>query len=49
MDDPDQGANTMNAKFQADFAATAERIVAEKDSISGRHPDERQEDLLRRR
>ena len=35
MDDPDQGANTMNAKFQADFAATAERIVAEKDSISG--------------
>ena len=35
MDDPDQGANTMNAKFQADFAATAERIVAEKDAIKG--------------
>ncbi len=35
MDDPDQGANTMNAKFQADFAATAERVVAEKDSITG--------------
>ena len=35
MDDPDQGANTMNAKFQADLGTTVDRVVAEKDSITG--------------
>lgn len=35
MDDPDQSANTMNARFQADLAATVDRLVAEKESISG--------------
>ena len=35
MDDPDHGANTMNARFIEDFAATVDRIVAEKDSIKG--------------
>ncbi|WP_314038825.1 3-hydroxyacyl-CoA dehydrogenase NAD-binding domain-containing protein [Dietzia sp. CH92] len=35
MDDPDHGANTMNARFIDDFSATVDRIVAEKDSIKG--------------
>ena len=35
MDDPDQGANTMNATFQSSFAATVERLLAEKDTITG--------------
>ncbi|MDP3971297.1 MAG: 3-hydroxyacyl-CoA dehydrogenase NAD-binding domain-containing protein, partial [Candidatus Nanopelagicales bacterium] len=35
MDDPDQGANTMNARFQRDFVATVDRLEAEKDSITG--------------
>ena len=35
MDDPDHGANTMNARFIADFAATVDRIESEKDSIKG--------------
>ena len=35
MDDPDHGANTMNARFIADFTSTVDRIVAEKDSIKG--------------
>jgi len=35
MDDPDQGANTMNATFQSSFAQTVERLLAEKDSITG--------------
>ena len=35
MDDPTQGANTMNARFQADFATTVERLEAEREDISG--------------
>lgn len=35
MDDPDHGANTMNARFIDDFAATVDRIEAEKESIKG--------------
>ncbi len=35
MDDPDQGANTMNKTFQDSLAETTERLVAEKDSITG--------------
>lgn len=35
MDDPDHGANTMNTRFQQDFDATVQRIVDEKDSITG--------------
>jgi 3-hydroxyacyl-CoA dehydrogenase/enoyl-CoA hydratase/3-hydroxybutyryl-CoA epimerase len=35
MDDPDQGANTMNATFQSSFAQTVQRLLAEKDSITG--------------
>ena len=35
MDDPDQGANTMNKTFQESLAATTERLVAEKESITG--------------
>ncbi|MEZ5119802.1 MAG: 3-hydroxyacyl-CoA dehydrogenase NAD-binding domain-containing protein [Candidatus Nanopelagicales bacterium] len=35
MDDPDQGANTMNATFQSSFAETMQRLLAEKDDIAG--------------
>lgn len=35
MDDPDQGANTMNARFQVDFRATVARLREEKDNITG--------------
>ncbi len=35
MDDPDQGANTMNETFQTSFEATVERLLAEKDDITG--------------
>ncbi len=35
MDDPDHGANTMNARFIDDFSATVGRIEAEKESIKG--------------
>ncbi|HEY3747918.1 MAG TPA: 3-hydroxyacyl-CoA dehydrogenase NAD-binding domain-containing protein [Pseudonocardiaceae bacterium] len=35
MDDPDQSANTMNETFGRSFAATVDRLVAEKDSITG--------------
>ena len=35
MDDPDQGANTMNETFQRSLHATVERLVAEKDGITG--------------
>ena len=35
MDDPAQGANTMNSTFQESLAATTERLVAEKESITG--------------
>jgi 3-hydroxyacyl-CoA dehydrogenase/enoyl-CoA hydratase/3-hydroxybutyryl-CoA epimerase len=35
MDDPTQGANTMNALFQSSLAATVDRLEAEKDSITG--------------
>ncbi|GGC73297.1 enoyl-CoA hydratase/isomerase family protein [Hoyosella rhizosphaerae] len=35
MNDPNQGANTMNDLFGSSFAATVERLVAEKDSITG--------------
>jgi 3-hydroxyacyl-CoA dehydrogenase/enoyl-CoA hydratase/3-hydroxybutyryl-CoA epimerase len=35
MDDPGQSANTMNADHLASFAAVVDRLVAEKDAISG--------------
>ena len=35
MDDSDQRANTMNRAFGGAFAATVDRLVAEKDSLSG--------------
>ncbi len=35
MDDPDQGANTMNARFQRDLVATVDRLEAERDAIAG--------------
>jgi 3-hydroxyacyl-CoA dehydrogenase/enoyl-CoA hydratase/3-hydroxybutyryl-CoA epimerase len=35
MDDPAQRANTMNEEFHGAFAASVQRLVAEKDSISG--------------
>ncbi|MEH6623103.1 3-hydroxyacyl-CoA dehydrogenase NAD-binding domain-containing protein [Dietzia maris] len=35
MNDPDHGANTMNARFIDDFSATVDRIEAEKESIKG--------------
>ncbi|TXH39886.1 MAG: 3-hydroxyacyl-CoA dehydrogenase [Actinobacteria bacterium] len=35
MDDPNQGANTMNELFQNSLQATAERVLAEADSITG--------------
>ncbi|MFT4396703.1 3-hydroxyacyl-CoA dehydrogenase NAD-binding domain-containing protein [Gordonia lacunae] len=35
MDDPNQGANTMNALYQESMAATVDRLEAEKDDITG--------------
>ena len=35
MDDPGQGANTMNRTFQDSLAETTERLVADKESITG--------------
>ena len=35
MDDPNQGANTMNETFTAGLAATVARLEAEKDTITG--------------
>jgi 3-hydroxyacyl-CoA dehydrogenase/enoyl-CoA hydratase/3-hydroxybutyryl-CoA epimerase len=35
IDDPDQGANTMNAAYVASMAATVDRLEAEKDDITG--------------
>ncbi|MEU4812940.1 3-hydroxyacyl-CoA dehydrogenase NAD-binding domain-containing protein [Nocardia fluminea] len=35
MDDPNQGANTMNALYKASMTATIDRLVAEVDDITG--------------
>ncbi|MFF0818032.1 3-hydroxyacyl-CoA dehydrogenase NAD-binding domain-containing protein [Rhodococcus sp. NPDC003318] len=35
MDDPNQGANTMNELYKASFSATIDRLEAEKDDITG--------------
>ena len=35
MDDPNQGANTMNDLYTSSMAATVDRLEAEKDSITG--------------
>ncbi|GGB76928.1 3-hydroxyacyl-CoA dehydrogenase [Knoellia flava TL1] len=35
MDDPDAGANTMNAAYKAAMAATIDRLEAERDEITG--------------
>ncbi|GAA4671117.1 3-hydroxyacyl-CoA dehydrogenase NAD-binding domain-containing protein [Gordonia humi] len=35
MDDPNQGANTMNATYRASMAETVDRLEAEKDDITG--------------
>ncbi|MBA4021863.1 MAG: 3-hydroxyacyl-CoA dehydrogenase [Gordonia sp.] len=35
MDDPNQGANTMNGLYTTSMAATVDRLEAEKDNISG--------------
>lgn len=35
MDDPDASANTMNERWGTDFAATLDRLEAEKDQITG--------------
>lgn len=35
MDDPDQSANTMNARFQRDLGPIVDRLVTEKELISG--------------
>ncbi|WP_308188319.1 3-hydroxyacyl-CoA dehydrogenase NAD-binding domain-containing protein [Nocardia australiensis] len=35
MDDPNQGANTMNSLYKKSMAATVERLEAEKDNITG--------------
>ena len=35
MDDPNQSANTMNDTFNRDLPATVERVIAEKDNITG--------------
>ncbi|GLZ39025.1 3-hydroxyacyl-CoA dehydrogenase NAD-binding domain-containing protein [Actinokineospora sp. NBRC 105648] len=35
MDDPNQGANTMNDLFRTSIAAVVERLESEKDSITG--------------
>ncbi|HQR78668.1 MAG TPA: enoyl-CoA hydratase/isomerase family protein, partial [Actinomycetota bacterium] len=35
MDDPEQGANTMNATFQRSFEQTVQRLLEEKDTVTG--------------
>lgn len=35
MDDPDQGANTMNERFQTELPALLDRLEAEKENLSG--------------
>ncbi|MBF6621755.1 MAG: enoyl-CoA hydratase/isomerase family protein [Patulibacter sp.] len=35
LDDPNQSANTMNAAYAASMKATVDRLVAEKDAITG--------------
>src|SRR5882757_10945727 len=35
MDDPNQSANTMNETFASSLVATVDRLVSEKDSITG--------------
>ena len=35
INDPNQGANTMNDAYIASMKATVDRLVAEKDSITG--------------
>jgi 3-hydroxyacyl-CoA dehydrogenase/enoyl-CoA hydratase/3-hydroxybutyryl-CoA epimerase len=35
LDDPNQSANTMNAAYMASMAATADRLEAERDEITG--------------
>lgn len=35
MDDPNQGANTMNQLYKDSMRATVDRLVAEKDDITG--------------
>ncbi len=35
MDDPNQGANTMNELYKKSMTATVERLEAEKDNITG--------------
>lgn len=35
MDDPSQGANTMNSAYIASMQAVVDRLVAEKDSVTG--------------
>ena len=35
LDDPNQGANTMNADYIASMGATVDRLEAEKDDIKG--------------
>ena len=35
MDDPNQGANTMNTLYRESMAATVDRLEAEKDNITG--------------
>ncbi|AKE88268.1 enoyl-CoA hydratase [Rhodococcus aetherivorans] len=35
LDDPNQGANTMNELYKASMKATVDRLVAEKDDITG--------------
>jgi 3-hydroxyacyl-CoA dehydrogenase/enoyl-CoA hydratase/3-hydroxybutyryl-CoA epimerase len=35
LDDPDQRANTMNARYRESMAATVDRLEAEKDSLTG--------------
>lgn len=35
VDDPNQGANTMNERYQSSMKATVDRLYAEKDSITG--------------
>ena len=35
IDDPDHRANTMNDAFRTSFADTVQRLVAEKDGITG--------------
>ena len=49
LDDPTGSTNVMNEAYIESMGKTVERLVAEKDSITGSRRNQRKEHVLRRR